>query len=333
MASASEAPSAAAAASTAPSSTEPSTGPAIRTSHRLGKIGRLELSTCTKIGRRKTQEDRLVVCPKMLGREDVSLFCVFDGTVGDHAAAFCHDKFPGILVKRPSFAAAVEAMDGGDVAATKTKLAAALQEAFAQTDAELIESCKADKVLDYVSSTGVVAVLMGKVLSIAHVGDSRVAVGHMVDGSLRGGNMTIDHKPDKPAELRRIEAAGGSLTYLHGGKPFIRGGDFTARQARGDRPMQLNYSRAFGGKDLKPYGLSCQPSISHVDVTASEKMVILASDGLWDVISADSAVGAAQAAASSGAASDPAEHLVDSALAAHDAAGSVDNVTVVVAFF
>lgn len=152
-------------------------------------------------------------------------------------------------MKRPSFAAAVEAMDGGDAAAAKTKLATALQEvsslppqgllvapprprtdcalpvrsqppcpctwpsnpravaqAFAQTDAELIESCKADKVLDYVSSTGVVAVFMGKILSIAHVGDSRVAVGHMVDGSLRGGNMTIDHKPDKPAELRRIEA-------------------------------------------------------------------------------------------------------------------------------
>lgn len=41
MASASEAPPAAAAASTAPSSTEPSTGPAIRTTHRLGKIGRV----------------------------------------------------------------------------------------------------------------------------------------------------------------------------------------------------------------------------------------------------------------------------------------------------
>lgn len=40
---------------------------------------------------------------------------------------------------------------------------------------------------------------------------------------------------------------GGSLAYLHGGKPFIRGGDFTARQQLGDRPMQLNYSRAFGG--------------------------------------------------------------------------------------
>ena len=49
-------------------------------------------------------------------------------------------------------------------------------------------------------------------------------------------------------ERRRIEKAGGSLAYLHGGKPFIRGGDFAERQLKGDRPMQLNYSRAFGGK-------------------------------------------------------------------------------------
>ena len=46
-----------------------------------------------------------------------------------------------------------------------------------------------------------------------------------------------------------------SVEYLHNSfdKPFIRGGDFTARKARGDRAMQLQYSRAFGGKDLKPY--------------------------------------------------------------------------------
>ena len=45
------------------------------------------------------------------------------------------------------------------------------------------------------------------------------------------------------------------MEYLHNSfdKPFIRGGDFTARKARGDRAMQLQYSRAFGGKDLKPY--------------------------------------------------------------------------------
>lgn len=124
--------------------------------------------------------------------------------------------------------------------------------------------------------------------------------------------------------------AGGSLTYLHGGKPFIRGGDFTARQAKGDRPMQLNYSRAFGGKDLKMFGLSCEPTVTHMDVTGADRVVVLASDGLWDVISADVAcIAATNARASS---KDPAEHLVDSALAAHDAAGSIDNVTVVVVY-
>lgn len=65
--------------------------------------------------------------------------------------------------------------------------------------------------------------------------------------------------------------SGGSLAYLHGGKPFIRGGDFTERQARGERPMQLNYSRAFGGKDLKPYGLLAVPDIAQHQITKADK--------------------------------------------------------------
>jgi protein phosphatase len=124
--------------------------------------------------------------------------------------------------------------------------------------------------------------------------------------------------------------AGGSLTYLHGGKPFIRGGDFTARQVKGDRPMQLNYSRAFGGKDLKMFGLICEPTVTHVDVTDADKVIVIASDGLWDVISAQAACSAAMNARASAA--EPAEHLVDAALAAHDAAGSIDNVTVVAVY-
>jgi len=95
--------------------------------------------------------------------------------------------------------------------------------------------------------------ILGDLMTVAHLGDSRVALGRPGPGGALGGVfLTKDHKPDLPDELRRIEASGGSLTYLHGGKPFLRGGDFADRQAIGDRPMQLNYSRAFGGKDLKP---------------------------------------------------------------------------------
>jgi len=46
-----------------------------------------------------------------------------------------------------------------------------------------------------------------------------------------------------------------------------RGGDFFRRQAAGEHPKQLNYSRAFGGKDLKMFGLSVEPDISHFEIT------------------------------------------------------------------
>jgi serine/threonine protein phosphatase PrpC len=64
----------------------------------------------------------------------------------------------------------------------------------------------------------------------------------------------------------------------------VRGGDFFPRQANGEHPKQLNYSRAFGGKDLKMFGLSVDPDISHFEVTPEDKLVLLASDGLWDVV-------------------------------------------------
>jgi protein phosphatase len=65
---------------------------------------------------------------------------------------------------------------------------------------------------------------------------------------------------------------------------YLRGGDFTSRQALGERPKQLNYSRAFGGKDLKNYGLIAEPDVAHFEIADSDKFVILASDGLWDVV-------------------------------------------------
>lgn len=60
---------------------------------------------------------------------------------------------------------------------------------------------------------------------------------------------------------------------------IFRGGDFHQRQAAGEHPKQLNYSRAFGGKDLKMYGLIAEPDISHFEIMPEDKLVLIASDG------------------------------------------------------
>jgi serine/threonine protein phosphatase PrpC len=59
------------------------------------------------------------------------------------------------------------------------------------------------------------------------------------------------------------------------------------------------------------------------------RLVILASDGLWDVAGADAAVKKAWESVQAGR--DPSLDLADWALALHDIKGSIDNVTVIVA--
>ena len=146
--------------------------------------------------------------------------------------------------------------------------------------------------------------------------------------------LTVDHKPDQPNERARIEASGGSVEYLHNSfnKPFIRGGDFTRRKALGEKPMQLQYSRAFGGKDLKPYGLSNAADVKQVVLGPEHKVLILASDGLWDVCGDQTAVAVAMEAAWQGR--DAAQALVAYALSEQDRrGGTADNVTVACVFF
>ena len=80
----------------------------------------------------------------------------------------------------------------------------------------------ADKKLHYASSTGVAAFLWGNLLTVAHVGDSKACIARQVGEELLPEWLTVDHKPNMPHELKRIESNGGSLAWLHGNKPYIR---------------------------------------------------------------------------------------------------------------
>jgi protein phosphatase len=212
---------------------------------------------------------------------------VFDGTVREFASEWVHTHILPIFKQTDAFVQ-FEALPA-DRKAKKSNWALledAMHQAFLETDRQLIAWCAAREI-HYSSSTGVCAIIYipAQIMITAHVGDSHCVLGtKRPGGELVGRSLTPTHKPDTPSELARIEAAGGSLVYLHGGKPFIRGGDFKQRH----HAMQLNYSRAFGGKDLKMYGLSCSAETKQVSLKdgadGKPRIVILGSDGLWDVI-------------------------------------------------
>jgi serine/threonine protein phosphatase PrpC len=80
--------------------------------------------------------------------------------------------------------------------------------------------------------------------------------------------LSHDHKPARNDEHNRIENAGGAVIWA--GTWRVSG--------------VLAVSRAFGDRPLKKFVIS-RPDVRRVDVGDGEEFVVLASDGIWDVIS------------------------------------------------
>jgi protein phosphatase len=227
-----------------------------------------------------------------------------------------------------------------DVPDAPNWLEQAVRDMYLSSDKSLIWACSQQE-KHYATCTSVTAILAGGYLAIAHLGDSRIILGYEeADGTISGEQATEDHKPDQLDERKRIEAHGGSVEYLrnHQNKPFIRGGDFTRRKALGEQPMQIQYSRAFGGKDLKMFGLSNEPTVKILRPKRAQKpirWIVLASDGLWDVCDHKEAINIVTAAqqTQSQTGQSAAQALVQYALHAQKTANNnADNVTAVAVY-
>jgi protein phosphatase len=242
-------------------------------------IRQLRVSSFSHIGNRPTQEDRYVIAD--LDDNGGIMMGVFDGTVGDFASEYAHRLVLDNLLSSLSWKEFL-------ISNSTHALRSAVMEMYLKTDQQILNLCK-EEGKHYASTTAVIVIMINNRLVVSHVGDSRVCLVHKVGENCWGEFLTVDHRPDMPTERTRIESNGGSVVYLqnHNAKPFIRGGDFTVRKVQGDQPMQLQYSRALGGKDLKNFGLSCEPDISifNLETSASAMGLVLATDGLWDALS------------------------------------------------
>lgn len=292
--------------------------------------GLRSISVCTNQGSRPSQEDRYIVSENFI--DNVSVFCVMDGTVGEFVVERVKASLLTCLSESPSWRVFVEndlTTFNSDCINEKniSLIENALKETFSNCDKEILAECK-KSAINYSACTTVLCIIVNDILVTAHVGDSRAALAHKESGYTWGEFITTDHKPDLPNERARIEAAGGLVVYLASrayATAFLRGADFTARKDAGDQPMQLQYSRGFGGKDLKPYGLSCEPDVRITKISESDFGLIIATDGLWDSLTASQA---ANIIAPYSKRTDVASVLVEGVLNE-----SADNVTAIVVLF
>ncbi|XP_039043234.1 probable protein phosphatase 2C 72 [Hibiscus syriacus] len=130
-------------------------------------------------------------------------------------------------------------------------------------------------------TTAVVVVRLGEDLVIANLGDSRAVLGTMTENGIKGVQLTIDLKPDLPSESERIRNCKGRVLALKE-EPHIQRVWLPHQDSPG-----LAMSRAFGDFGLKNHGIITVPDVSYHHLTPNDHFIVLASDGVWDVLNND----------------------------------------------
>ncbi|BDA47091.1 probable protein phosphatase 2C 8 at C-terminar half [Coccomyxa sp. Obi] len=220
------------------------------------------------------------------------------------------DAFMVAAIEEENEAAAAGQLDDNLIACSAQHFESALTDAFNRTDEEF---GKADNAA-LVGTTAVVALVGSRQLYVANCGDSRAVL-------CRGGAaiaLTDDHKAAREDETARVEAAGGQILFWNGVR--VMG--------------VLAVSRAIGDHCLRPFVIA-QPEVTILGRRPDDEILLLASDGLWDVLSNQEACTLAKRclrrARQRGASRQSAARIAATVLtrAAVDR-GSRDNVTVVV---
>ncbi|KAF3446073.1 hypothetical protein FNV43_RR11252 [Rhamnella rubrinervis] len=199
---------------------------------------------------------------KGLAHQTLHFFGVYDGHGGSQVANFCRDRIHLALAEEIEFFKG-SLIDGG-IKDCQEQWRKVLTNCFLKVDAEVGGKSSLDPVApETVGSTAVVAIICSSHIIVANCGDSRAVL-------YRGKEpmaLSVDHKPNREDEYARIEAAGGKVIQWNGHRVF----------------GVLAMSRSIGDRYLKPWIIP-EPEVMFIPRAKDDECLILASDGLWDVM-------------------------------------------------
>ncbi|CAL5213762.1 unnamed protein product [Lathyrus oleraceus] len=190
-------------------------------------------------------EDYVFAQHRKLNGYDLGLYAIFDGHAGRDVAKYLQNHlFENILNEPDLWENPVHAV----------------KKACKATDDEILEN-----IADWRGgSTAVAAILINGVkLIVINVGDSRAI-------SCKNGiakQLTVDHEPEKERDL--VERRGGFVSKRPGNVARVDG--------------ELAMTRAFGDGKLKEH-ITAEPDVMIKKIDDDTEFIILASDGLWKVM-------------------------------------------------
>lgn len=214
---------------------------------------------------------------------DIHIYCVLDGhgENGHHVSRRCRENFPHFI--------------------RSTNMQ--IDQAFNMMQNDLTSS---DIDVRCSGATCVLVCIINTRLIVYNCGDSRAILARRTaSGSLVAHPLSNDHKPDKPEERKRILSCGGHLGCRQvlvnqgnrGPVSMPVGPCRVWYQHRGET-LGLAMSRSLGDAIVHKVGVTAEPEITDHAIDDHDEFVILATDGVWDVVDNNHAVQMVQSIAS-----------------------------------
>ncbi|CAM8941349.1 unnamed protein product [Rhodiola kirilowii] len=283
-------------------------------------------SSClfTQQGRKGINQDAMIVWEDFFS-EDVTFCGIFDGH-GPHGHLVSRNVRDKLPLKLLSSLRSSKLKQNGSgrtwiKGGTKNSIAGELEKdedaedklnlfwmetflkSFKSMDKELRSHSSIDSFCS--GSTAVTVVKQGSKLFIGNIGDSRAILATKdSSNTVVPVQLTVDLKPDLPREAERINRCKGRVFALQDEPEVCR------VWLPFDNAPGLAMARAFGDFCLKEYGVISVPEFSHRTLTEMDQFIVLASDGVWDVLSNEQVV---EIVASAPTRSSAARTVVDSA--------------------
>ena len=221
----------------------------------------------------------------------VSFFGIFDGHGGETCSEFLRDNLHNFIVHNNEF--------------FPENIPEAIKLAFQKAEKTFIENYALDKkkeLKDKSGSCAVILLLVDNKIYIANVGDSRCLLS--MENGKKYIEVTKDHKPNSPEEMKRIKSNGGKVYQTQTLIRKARNVNLIGKRIIGPfrvSPGGLSVSRTIGDVEakLEKYGGNPNVVISSPDIFVYDlnkddiDFLILGCDGIFDQLSSDEVINCA----------------------------------------